>query len=318
MKEIGGFFSLELKDNNSFLHDDGVLVNSCRNALQIVLLSLGKNPTVWIPYYTCDTIVTPFKRLGLRYKFYRINERLEIAEFPFADTDYIIYANYFGLKDDYISQLAAHLGSRLIVDNAQSYYSEPLSGISTVYSCRKFFGVPDGGIAFIPNYSFGLTFRPSTSYAQSTHLLKRIDKGGSGAFQDFHRAEEYLNTAEPVAMSMLTQRIMRSIDFEQIKLHRKANFEILHNALGNSNNIAIEKCGRAAPLVYPYFINNGKELRKKLIANKIYVATFWPNIFDWCKPDYFEYHFAEKCVPLPIDQRYGVKEMDQIVEIIKE
>jgi hypothetical protein len=45
MKEIGGYFNLELNSHGGFLHDDGILLNSCRNALELVFISM--NPSVY-------------------------------------------------------------------------------------------------------------------------------------------------------------------------------------------------------------------------------------------------------------------------------
>lgn len=70
-------------------------------------------------------------------------------------------------------------------------------------------------------------------------------------------------------------------------------------------------------MVYPY-LTNDVTLRKRLIANKIYVATYWPNVFDWCNESDVEYQMAKNIIPLPIDQRYGVADMDIIVNTIIE
>jgi hypothetical protein len=57
-------------------------------------------------------------------------------------------------------------------------------------------------------------------------------------------------------------------------------------------------------------------LRKKLIDKKIFVPTYWPNIFEWCDRKEFEYELAEKIMPLPIDQRYRSEDMRRILEAI--
>ena len=54
---------------------------------------------------------------------------------------YLYIVNFYGqLSNQYIESL----GCNIIVDNAQSYFQEPINGIDTLYTCRKFFGVPDG------------------------------------------------------------------------------------------------------------------------------------------------------------------------------
>ena len=69
------------------------------------------------------------------------------------------------------------------------------------------------------------------------------------------------------------------------------------------------------PLVYPYFTDDST-LKKKLIENKIFVATYWPNVYEWCKEESLEYQFADKIVAIPIDQRYGEEEMEYVIEKI--
>ena len=61
------------------------------------------------------------------------------------------------------------------------------------------------------------------------------------------------------------------------------------------------------PLVYP-FLSDKVGLREKLIANKIYVATYWPGSNQ---------DEMKKIIPLPLDQRYDKSEMDYIIEKIE-
>ena len=69
------------------------------------------------------------------------------------------------------------------------------------------------------------------------------------------------------------------------------------------------------PLVYPFWSDNG--LKKQLIDAKIFVATYWPNIFEWTKPDDLEYELANNIVCIPIDQRYSEEDMERIVKEIE-
>ena len=39
-----------------------------------------KHHKVYIPYYTCDVLLEPFRKLGVAYEYYQINANLEIAE----------------------------------------------------------------------------------------------------------------------------------------------------------------------------------------------------------------------------------------------
>ena len=71
----------------------------------------------------------------------------------------------------------------------------------------------------------------------------------------------------------------------------------------------------AVPMVYPYMV--AKEgLREKLIANKVFVARYWPNVLDWTEKSSIEYQLTEQMQPLPIDQRYGEEDMNRIIELV--
>ena len=118
-------------------------------------------------------------------------------------------------------------------------------------------------------------------------------------------------------MSELTYRILGSIDFDEVMYRRRRNFEYLHQVLGPTNLLGIPDIRSfACPMVYPYCTHDS-ELRGDLISNNIFVATYWPNVFNWCKSESIESIFAREILPLPIDQRYRDEDMERIIEIIK-
>ena len=69
--------------------------------------------------------------------------------------------------------------------------------------------------------------------------------------------------------------------------------------------------------MYPLLLENGVEVRKKLLQKKIYIPTLWPDVLEWCGEDETEYQMAKNILPLPIDQRYGVEDMEYLQEMIK-
>jgi len=60
-----------------------------------------------------------------------------------------------------------------------------------------------------------------------------------------------------------------------------------------------------------------KRLRNILKQNKIYVATYWNDVFDRRESNKIEKNFVKNIIPLPIDQRYSLKDMKRITRIIK-
>ena len=115
-------------------------------------------------------------------------------------------------------------------------------------------------------------------------------------------------------MSKLTQRMMLGIDYEAAAYCRRANYKILQEALGKENSLELQLDDDAVPMVYPYFVENGALLRQYLIDHKVFCASYWPNVLEWCKLGDWEYQLAENLVCLPIDQRYWEEEMNSILE----
>ena len=316
MDAIGGYFELELSDRGGFLHDDGVLLNTGRNALEYVLQALGDVKHVFVPYYTCDVVLEPLNKLSISYTFYPINQNLELKEWPALQSgEYLIYNNYFGIKDEYVGKLAHRYGSQLIVDNAQAWFAEPINGVSTIYSPRKFVGIPDGGVAYCPKRIDEQSFEQDSSYERCSHLLKRIDLGPSEGYADFRTNSKQL-VGQPIKrMSKLTRRMLCSIGFEAIKDKRRKNFGYLHERLKETNLFVMSSMDSfACPMVYPYLTDDAS-LKQRLIENKVFVATYWPNVSEWCGCEALEYGLARNMVFLPVDQRYGIDEMQRIINL---
>ena len=315
---VGGYFELELPDFGGFLHDDGVLLNSGRNALEYVLRSLPNVSHVWIPYYTCEVILEPIKKLDLSFSFYRIDERLEIRDsIDLRSGDYLLYTNYFGIKDGYVRHLADRYGPRLIVDNAQAWFADPIPGTSTIYSPRKFVGVPDGGIAYCGSGIDFDQFEQDCSSNRCSHLLKRIDLGPSSGYEDYRENSDYLINQPIRRMSRLTERMLKSIDFAGIMLRRKNNFAFLAERLGKNNCFSLpDSTSFMCPMVYPY-LTEDHSLREHLIDNRVFVATYWSGVLNYVKPEMVEYVYVKYLIPLPCDQRYNRETFRQILSTFK-
>lgn len=313
-KAIGGYFGLELRHGEHY-HKDAIRLNTARNCFEYVLRS-RQYTKVYIPYYTCEVMLEPLKKLGVQYEFYSINEKLEPVVLPdLKENEAFLYTNYYGLKQDCVLKLASCFGNRLIVDNAQAFYAKPIHGIDTFYSARKFFGVADGAYLYT-DCRLDVNFEQDQSYDRMSHLQKRIDVSAEFGFSDFREKNESLIGQPIKRMSNLTAAILESIDYDNAAKQRRENYMFLDSVLGKHNRIHFELKSDAVPMVYPYWTNDDS-LRKKLIDNRVYLATYWPNVVKWCGIGELEYELAKSLLPLPIDQRYSKKDMDKIVSIIR-
>lgn len=313
MKAIGGYFELELKKNEEY-HKDSLSLNTGRNALEYILKA-KLIQKLYIPYFTCGVLLEPLNKLGIPFDFYTIDKNLEpIFDFSVLNKkDAFLYTNYFGLKDKYINKIA-HECNQLILDNAQAFYSPPQKNIPAFYSPRKFFGVSDGAYLYCEEI-LNQVFEKDMSYDRMSHLLIRKDISAEVGYSNFVSNDLSLENQAIKMMSTLTKDILRSIDYGAIAKKRIENYRFLDNALKSSNKFTLQLDIESVPLVYPYWTKDFS-LRKRLLENKIYTASYWPNVKEWCVEDSLEFKLANEIVFLPIDQRYGFEEMNKIINFI--
>lgn len=320
-KAIGGYFELADREAEGNYPVDGVRLNTSRNALEYIIRCLPDCKHVYLPLYTCEAVVEPFKRLpDVGFSFYHINNKFEMAdEITLHDGEYLIANNYFGLKDTYIAELAKQYSDRLIVDNAQALFAPVLPGIKAAYSARKYVGVADGGFAVGVSDLHALNYELDNASEHDSHLLIRKNQGAEAGFKDYQQNECKLDNQPIRRMAYQTQDLLTHIDYEKVIATRRANFEYLHQALGAHNQLVLPELNTfACPMVYPFIGPASVELRSKLIAHKIFVARYWPNVLEWAKPDDLEYTLTTRLIPLPIDQRYSKEDMDRILALINE
>lgn len=313
---IGGYFGLELSTGTHY-HHNAIYLNSARNCLEYILITFNYSK-VYIPYYTCDVILEPFVKTGTQYEYYYIDKNLDpVFDFSLNENEAFLYTNYFGLKQDTVNRLASILGCKLIVDNSQAFFSSPLDGINTFYSPRKFIGVSDGGYLYLSDNRELSIEQEDSSVMRFSHLIKRVDIDAESGFNDFKKNDSSLIDNPIKRMSKLSMAILSGVDYENIRLIRRNNYSILDQYLSSSNQFEFNLDESTVPMVYPY-ISSRDSLKEKLIKNKVYVATYWPNVMKWCKRDDVEYNLANHALFLPIDQRYGAKEMEKIIKLICE
>lgn len=314
-KEIGGYFELELRQGKEY-HSSALRLNTGRNAFGYILIAKGYSK-VYLPYYTCDVMLEPIKKLDLTVEFYHIDSEFRpVFDFSKVNKNEVfVYTNYFGLCDVQVKEIS-EVCENLIIDNAQAFFSKPLPNVDTFYSPRKFFGVPDGGYLYTDTH-LADPFPRDNSEKRFKHLIGRVERAAEEHYADFKSNDKVLSKQPIKSMSKITQRILSSIDYNAVETQRKNNFEYLHSKLGGINQFNFEINQEAVPLVYPFLVEK-PGLRAYLNSQKVYVAQYWPNVHQWVNEKGMEYYLAENLIHLPIDQRYGIREMKRIIKVLEE
>jgi hypothetical protein len=313
MKTYGSFFSLELNKSLQTVQSENIkLLNTGRNAFEYIL-RIRKPSKVFLPSLSCEALYTPLKRLSIPFVFYNVDEKFEPI-FDFSDihkTEYFLYINYYGLKDNYINGLVSKV-KNLILDNTQAFFSPIHKNIPTFNSLRKFFGVPDG--SFLYNIDRSIELEKDYSAQRFQYLIKRLESPSNEVYQEYRKVEYELDNLEMKAMSDSTLKVFNTIPIMQIKTIRNTNFSHYNKYFGSINRILFNEFD--APHFYPLWIENGYILKKGLIKKGIFTATFWPNIFENSDTTELEKEMANEIIPLPIDQRYCKEDIMFIISEI--
>ena len=307
MKEIGGYFGLEELTHKEY-YPDLIAVNNARNAL-LYILKAKKIRKLYIPYFLCDSVSKLCDREGYEYEYYHIGKDfMPIFDRELNESERIYIVNYYGqINNDKAIEFNEKY-KYIIFDNVQAFFQKPVMGIDTIYSCRKFFGVPDGGYVFT-DIRLSEDMSVDVSMNRMKHILGRYEGAcASDYYSDFCINDESYYNLGLRYMSKLTHNILGSIDYEVVQKKREENYNILAELLGIKNELKLDT--PIGPYAYPFYCKDGMNIKKQLSQNKIYVGTLWPNVL--AMEESIEKDYAENIIPLPCDQRYGNDDMHLI------
>lgn len=283
---------------------------------------------VLLPDYLCESVLVPVKALELEYEFYPIDESLELEEEAFAALYHkgtvVLVISYFGLKD--LSTQVSFIRSLdkeaiIIEDDVQAYYEfkKPLGDVDFKFtSLRKTFAVPDGGLVKT-NYPLPKveTLNTFGQYKAAAALLKSLR---DSAFNDqiylemFEKGESIIDSELECGMSHIAEKLYGSLDEERVKVRRLYNAHFIVEQL--------EKIGIKpllplieghVPLFIPIVLNNRDKVRKRMFQQEIFCPVHWP--LEGMELGRGKV-MAETELSLIIDQRYGVKELSEIIELL--
>lgn len=313
---IGGYFELELPRAQPFIYQGALKYQSARAAF-LALLRVSKPKRVWMPYYICDAMLAPVRASGAETCFYSLDKHLGIADdITLNSADIFLYVNYFGICLEQVDKVLKQFDpSQVVLDFSQAFFAEPQKCLATIYSPRKFFGVPDGGLLFT-QLAIDLPEAVDVdSGKRMHHLVARLGGSAELGYADYQSAEASLNESEPKTMSQLTERIFGAIDFEAARTQRNMNFRTLHENLGGKNVLKAGLEDADGAMCYPYFVDS-HSLRTTLLAERIFVPTYWPDILTKLDIPAFEVELVKKIHSLPCDQRYAISDMNNICELL--
>jgi hypothetical protein len=317
-RAIGGYLGLELPYNDSLYHDDAYLLNSGRNALKFIL-DQSQIKNLLVPNFNCPDIFTVIESSVSTIDYYHINEKFApILPSSLAPDSAILVTNYFGLCKHHVNTAIEKFNGKVIVDNAQAFfYPRNPNCLGLFYSPRKFFGLPDGGLAITSQNRMNQynSLPRDEAWNRSSHLLKRFDLSPEMGYGEYKVNEKLIDGRPIMKMSKLSEYILRSVDFSFVKERRQSNYKYYEKHLSSDNNLLTFPINQSVPLAYPFGTPDADELKEYLIKNKVYIPTYWPGL-DEVNLNDAEIYFKNNLLPLPLHQGLVKEDLNRVIDLI--
>lgn len=316
---IGGYFGEEPATKHGHDHlRDAIGYESARVAIADVLRRSGV-ARVAAPGYLCGVVYAALAAAGIAVRRFPLGpERTVPADLQLEAGEWLICVDYFGLGSAAVAEAVARFGGhRVLVDASQALFHEPSGAAATIYSPRKFLGLPDGGFALgTAVVSHGYRADEAASRRRCAHLLARREGDVSGGYLLFQQAEQSLCDQPPRAMSHETLQRFRRVDLDSVRRRRLANHHRLADRLEQLGLAVLRPAAADVPMCCPVRIDQARGMRERLAAEGIFCARYWPDAPLTCD-DVVGTSLVDETLFLPCDQRYREREMDRIADALQ-
>lgn len=353
--ELGSEFSMEahggpVRDSVfHYLKDfESVYTDSGRGAIRLLEASLSEGAAL-LPSYICACVPACFPKRERR--FYRVTAEGKIGwkdlyQKLTPDVS-IVFLHYFNgvlpERRDWepLRERKREYAFTIIEDTTHSLFSSPLTaGDYGVCSLRKWFPVPDGGVLYGPALdavSDSLSapcgaisrLRPEADWPRAkVKAMKQKAAYLAGGGEELNRAYRAAFAAcdaaleeetEIHALSALSREILRRCSVEEMRSARRRNADFLTERL--KRLLKLEPFARTkeneCPLAFPIRVPERDALRVWLIARRIYCAVHWP-LWGTELEKLDRDKLSERELSLPLDQRYGIRELSYLAERLEE
>lgn len=320
IREIGGYFELERFAGQPYhrAEQGAIALNSGRACLEY-LIELRGIKTIWLPDWLCDSVPNACCKHGVRVKTYSVGPDMRPEHgFGIADGEYLYLVDYYGQLDDGDMRKALEASSgHLIVDEAQAFFRRPWGQADTLYTCRKFFGVADGGYLYTKDGArLSRELARDESHEHMDFVLGRFERPASEFFERAKDNNKRFAGEGVRAMSALTGNVLRAVDYEGVKEARNKNWAYLHAHLGSSNRMDLKTPEGA--FMYPLFLSESSAVfRGQLAKRRIYIPTLWPNVLQERPKKSIAYQYSDCILALPVDQRYEIRDLSRLLSEIR-
>jgi hypothetical protein len=307
---------------------------------------------VLLPAYLCHSMIQPFLDQGLRIDFYPVAGDLsihpvEVAKRVDDTTLVVLLMHYFGFgqPEDLQSSIVEDHPHVAIIDDRTHMLGTDLQARKMgstraicVYSPRKWGPFPDIGLVVWPHslalseslprlmdraYDFEFAFwRLVGIVLRSLYFAFPLEVLRGQSLRPFRRAEGLLNRRVRVCRSSPISRFLwYHWNWAEVWRIRRDNFQYLLDnwAVTDIEPLYRELPAPVCPLGFPVRTAQRQELRRRLISRQVFPPVHWVRPAEVAAQDFPQAALlAEEELTIPIDQRYALKQMDHILETVRQ
>lgn len=316
MKEFGGY--LELENYAGVPYHKNMIALDCGRSCISYLVELREIHKMAIPDYLCDSVSELLLRIGIEVRVYPIDTNLvPTPELTMKEDEWLLLVDYYGqLTRETVEFWLGKTSGRVIVDETEGFFRNAWEGVDTFWNCRKWFGVPDG--AYL-NTSEGAKLSRKLPRSESAlwmnHILGRAEENASLHLDEFRMNDERLAGTPPALMSIIAERLLAPINYDNVQDVRRRNWDVLEAELGKINKLKLKK--PFGPFMYPFLVSNTSNVRARLAQSGVYVPTLWPSVLNNERASTVAKKLSENVMPIPLDQRYSTADMEYVAYTVK-
>ena len=331
-------------------YDRKVYTNNGRTATTYAVLygmKLKKGDRVLVPEYNCISVFNALEAVDLEFDVYKVKaglvidtEDLEKKITPATKCIYVIH--YFGVPQpaevvDKLKKLAEKYQLFILEDMTQTVLSRGQGRIGfgdyVVMSTRKWYCMTDGGLLAVRNDRPLEIVELQEGYDQAVYLQMAVSlsrkylKEGKDV-KSYLQLEKEANKARyldmmPRKMTEMSQNILFQSDHEESVRKRRENYRYLYEHLKNIEGVSVfgkelddEK--NEVPFGFQVMVEDRSGFYDYLAEHGVIGEIQWLLPVQYYTPSSYAEYLGNHSLMLQCDQRYGEKDMEYTVKIIRQ
>lgn len=335
-KLFGGEYDFLPKKKNhkigSLFPSDGSFTFNGRSAFYLIVKKLKEKKVrcIYVPYLICESLTEVLKKEKISIKYYDIDKKFNEKLSKIKKNCALLKIHYFGLRKSKSLNTLLKNKKLLIIEDFSHYMPDKknLEGNQSFkfMSLRKLGLCPIGGwtnvsekkkIRKLNKFKEFIDLKIKKTRYLDNELKNRnlkIEISYIKKFQQFEKLFSNNYKLGTISKERMEQLISNNIN--KIKKIRKKNWLVANKILKKSSLKIFEVKNFDTFFSYLVFTKKRDNIIKLLKTNDIYCPIFW-KIKNKLPNNSFSRFCSEKMISLPIDQRYSIKKIRYISNILK-